>query len=95
MINLDEKALRSIVKDGIKEMMSHVAGRSRDARKRVWVVAVKAAIKEYQEKLEEEFLPTLVKVFIGSTVVRFKGAQCILFFMSWLICCPKGIEYLS
>jgi hypothetical protein len=20
--------------------------------------------------------------------------QCILFFMSWLICCPKGIEYL-
>eukprot|EP00092_Neocalanus_flemingeri_P085619 GFUD01107747.1.p1 GENE.GFUD01107747.1~~GFUD01107747.1.p1 ORF type:complete len:146 (+),score=21.98 GFUD01107747.1:97-534(+) len=21
--------------------------------------------------------------------------QCILFFMSWLICCPKGIEYLS
>ena len=75
MINLDVKALRSIVKDGIKEMMSFVAGRSRDARKRVWVVAVKAAIKEYQEKLEEEFLPTLVKDFSGSTVVRFKGGK--------------------
>ena len=74
-IDIEILALENILKDGIKDMMSHVAGRSRDAKKRVWVSAAKDAIREYQRKVKEEFLPVLVKDFSSEIVVRFSGGK--------------------
>ena len=63
LIDIETKALESILKDGIKEMICHVAGRSFETKRRCWVVVVKAAIKLYQRKVQEEFFPVLVEDF--------------------------------
>ena len=74
MISLEIEALETIVKDGIKEIMSHVAGRQQE-KKRSWYIAVKAAIAEYQRKVKDEFLPVLVKDFGSSIIVKFSGGN--------------------
>ena len=75
MMPLEVEALETIVKDGIKKIMSHVAGR-RQEKKRSWFIAVKlAAIAEYQRKLKDEFLPVLVKDFGSSVTVKFNGGK--------------------
>ena len=75
LIKLEIKVLEDIVKDGVKEMVSHVAGKSRDAKRRPWVIAVKDAIKEYQERVKEEFLPILVNDFSKEVVITFSGGK--------------------
>ena len=74
MISLEIEALETIVKDGIKEIMSHVAGRQQE-KKRSWYIGVKAAIAEYQRKVKDEFLPVLVKDFGSSIIVKFSGGN--------------------
>ena len=71
LIDIETKALESILKDGIKEMICHVAGRSFETKRRCWVVVVKAAIQVYQRKVQEEFFPVLVKDFTCEKVVKF------------------------
>ena len=75
MIDLDVEELKSIVKDGIREMMNHVAGRSQNAKKRVWVVAVKVAIKEYQRKIVEEFFLYLSGISVDQQFSNSKMAK--------------------
>ena len=75
LIKLEIKVLEELLKDGIKEMVSHVAGKSQDAKRRPWVIAVKDAIKEYQEKVKEEFLPILVNDFSKEVVITFSGGK--------------------
>ena len=75
MFDIEIDALESIVKDGMKEMVSHVAGKSRDAKKRPWVIAVKAAMKDYQDKVKEEFLPVLVDDFGREVAITFTGGK--------------------
>ena len=75
LIALDLEVLDSIVKDGIQDMMKNVAGRSAGARKRGWYMNVKDAIKDYQQKIQEDFLPVLVKDFSSKIVVKFKGGK--------------------
>ena len=57
MVNIERGALEDIVKDGVKEMMSQIG--DRNSKRRVWVLAAKNAVKEYQQKVNEKFLPVL------------------------------------
>ena len=75
LIDINFEVLDSIVKDGIQDMMKNVAGRSAGARKRGWYMNVKDAIKDYQHKIQEDFLPVLVKDFSSKIVVKFKGGK--------------------
>ena len=75
LIDVGIQDLESILKDGIREMMSQVAGNSQDAKKRGWVVAVKAAIREYQRKVQKEFLPVLLDDFSSEKVVKFSRGK--------------------
>ena len=43
--------------------------------KRCWIIAVKAAIREYQRKVQEEFLPVLVSDFSKEVVVKSSGGK--------------------
>ena len=72
---LELKILEEILKDGVKEMLSHVSGKSRDAKKRPWVKAIKAAVDEYQRKVKEDFLPVLANDFGREVVISFTGGK--------------------
>ena len=73
LIDIGIKDLESILKDGIREMMNQVAGRSQNAKKRAWVGAVKAAIREYQRKIQKDFLPVLLEDFSSEKVVKVEA----------------------
>jgi hypothetical protein len=75
LIDLENSTLVKIVKDGIKEMISHIAGRSKNNIKKAWFIAVKAVIEEYEKKILEEFLPVLIDDFGKEIVVRFSGGE--------------------
>ena len=75
LFDIESETLEKILKDGIAEIVSHVAGTSRDAKKRPWFVAVKAAINDYQEKVKEDFLPVLVRDFSKEVCISFKGGR--------------------
>ena len=74
-VDLGKEVLEGIVVDGIKDMISQIAGRSGTVKKRSWFTEVKAVINEYKKKVIEEFLPVLVKDFGSKTVVRFSGSK--------------------
>lgn len=74
-INLNIKTLESIVRDGVKEMMSKAAGQTGAAKKKGWYKSVKEAIKEYQDMLQKEFLPTIVEDFASKIIVKFSGGK--------------------
>ena len=63
------------MKDGVKWMISHVSGNSRDTKKRPWVKVIKAAVNEYQRKVKEDFLPVLVNDFGKELVISFTGGK--------------------
>ena len=73
LIELKIEVLEAIVKDGIKEMMNHAAGRQE--KKRAWFAAVKAVIVKYQRRVQEEFLPILVNDFGKAIEVKFSGGK--------------------
>ena len=75
LVDLGLGALKSIVKDGVKEMLSQVAGSGQGCKKRGFFRVVKEGIKEYQKTMEEDFLPVLVQDFSGGIVVRFSGGK--------------------
>ena len=76
LVDLGIEILERIVKDGVKEMMSKIAGGSRGAKKQKnWFIAIKTAIKEYQQKIQEDFLPVLVNDFSRRMVVKFSGGK--------------------
>ena len=63
------------MKDGVKQMLSHVSGKSQDAKKRPWVKAIKAAVSEYQRKVEKDFLPVLINDFGEEIVISFTDGK--------------------
>ena len=68
--------LKSIVKDGVKELIHQVGGSGgRGSRKRGCFQAVKAVIQQYQQTFEDEFLPVLVSDFAEDIVIKFTGGQ--------------------
>ena len=75
LVDLEKSALVRIVKDGIKEMISHIAGRSKHNNKKAWFIAVKAVIEEYEKKFLEEFLPVLIDDFGKEIVIKFSGGE--------------------
>ena len=75
LVGLGLGALRSIVKDGVKEMLSQVAGSGQGCKRRGFFRVVKEGIKEYQKTMEEDFLPVLVQDFSGGIAVRFSGGK--------------------
>ena len=75
LVDLELKALENIVKDGVKEMMSQAGGRSRGAKKRPLFKSLKEVITGYQHKMQNEFLPVLVKDFGSSIEVKFSGGK--------------------
>ena len=75
MIDLGWGALETIVKDGVKDILGKVGGNSRGAKKSAWFKAVKAAVQEYQQKMERDFLPVLIKDFSNQIVVKFSGGK--------------------
>ena len=76
LVDLGRDTLERIVKDGIKEMMAKIVGSTRGVKKhKHWFIALKTAIKEYQEKIKEDFLPVLVDDFSRKMVVKFSGGK--------------------
>ena len=75
LVDLGLGALKSIVKDGVKEMLSQVAGSGQGCKKRGFFRVVKEGIKEYQKTMEEDFLPVLVQDFSGGIAVMFSGGK--------------------
>ena len=75
LIDLGKEALESIVKDGVKMMMGHLDNSNRNAKKKSWFIGVKNAIKEYQQKIQEDFLPVLINDFSRELVVKFSGGK--------------------
>ena len=73
MVNIERGALEDIVKDGVKEMMSQIG--DRNSKRRVWVMAAKKAVKEYQQKVQELFLPVLVQDFSTKLVIQFRKGK--------------------
>ena len=73
LIDLEKSALESIVKDGIKEMICHIAGRNKHNNKKAWFIAIRTVIKEYEQKILEEFLPVLLDDFGKDIVIKFSG----------------------
>ena len=73
MFNIERGALENIVKDGVKEMMSQIG--DRNSKKRVWVLAAKNAVKEYQQKVNEKFLPVLEQDFSNKIVIQFRKGK--------------------
>ena len=50
--------MENIVSDNVKEMMAHIdGGKNNSGNKSVWVKAVKVAVKEYQQRIQEDSLP--------------------------------------
>ena len=74
-VDLGKDVLEGIVVDGIKDMISQIAGRSGTVKKRSWFTEMKAVINEYKQKVIEEFLPVLVKDFGSEIVIRFSGSK--------------------
>ena len=70
LIDLEKSAL---VKDGIKEMICHIAGRNKHNNKKAWFIAIRTVIKEYEQKILEEFLPVLLDDFGKDIVIKFSG----------------------
>ena len=75
LMDIGQESLEVIVKDGVKEMMGKIGDRNRNAERRSWVIAVKNAVKEYQQKIQEEFLPVLVDDFSRELDVKFSGGK--------------------
>ena len=75
LVDIEKGALEGIVKDGIKEMMNKIENKNRNAKKRKWLLAVKKAVQEYQQRIEEEFLPVLVKDFGSKLEVKFRDGR--------------------
>ena len=75
LFKIELKILENILKDGVKQMLSHVSGNSQHAKKRPWVKAVKVAINEYQTKVKEDFLPVLVNDFGKELAISFTGGK--------------------
>ena len=75
LVDLGKEALDNIVKDGVREMMSGIVGGTRGTKQRRWFIAVKEAIKEYQQKIQEDFLPVLINDFGKKMVVKFSGSK--------------------
>ena len=75
MIDLGWGALETIVKDGVKDILGKVGGNSRGAKKSGWFKAVKAAVQEYQQKMEKDFLSVLITDFSNQIVVKFSGGK--------------------
>ena len=75
LVDIEKGALEGIVKDGIKEMMNKIENKNRNAKKRKWLLAVKKAVQEYQQRIEEEFLPVLVKDFGAKLEVKFRDGR--------------------
>ena len=74
MIDLGKEILEEIVKDGVKEMLARVVGKSRAKKQKAWFTGVKAAINEYQQRLKKDYLPTLLKDF-STEIVKFSGGK--------------------
>ena len=76
LVDLGLEALENIVSDGVKEMMAHIGGgKNNNGNKSVWVKAVKTALKEYQQRIKEDFLPVLVNDFGRKLEVKFSGGK--------------------
>ena len=76
LMDIGQESLEIIVKDGVKEMMGKIGDRNRrNAKRRSWVIAVKNAVKEYQQQIQQEFLPVLVNDFSRELVVKFSGGK--------------------
>ena len=75
-IDLGIAVLRSIVKDGIGEIMQKFSGLvAARTKKRDWFKAAKEAVQEYQKNVVEDFLPVLVSDFRESVVVKFTSGR--------------------
>ena len=55
--------------------MTQIAGRGQGTKQKRWFIAVKSAVKEYQQKIREEFLPVLVNDFSRKMVVKFSRGK--------------------
>ena len=75
LVDLGREALENIVKEGVKEMMTRIVGRCQGTKQKHWFIAVKSAVKEYQQKIQEEFLPVLVNDFSRKMVVKFSRGK--------------------
>ena len=75
LVDLGKEVMEEIVKDGVKEMLARVVGKSRAKKQKAWFTAVKAAMNEYQQRFKEEFLPTLLNDFSTEMVVKFNGGK--------------------
>ena len=74
LVDLGLEALENIVSDGVKEMMTYIGGgKNNNGNKSVWVKAVKLAVKEYQQRIKEDFLPVLVNDF--GRKLEFSGGK--------------------
>ena len=68
--------LKSIAKDGVKAMIHEVAGNGgQGSKRRGYFKSVKNVIQEYQQRLEDDFLPVLVKDFAQDIVIKFTAGQ--------------------
>ena len=74
-IDLEKEAMESIVKDGVKEIMKQVVGSSQGAKKAGWFQTVKVAVKDYQQRIKEDFLPVIINDFSQHIVVKFSGGK--------------------
>ena len=63
LVDLDQGALESIVRDGVKEILGKVVGGVSGIRRKTWYTVVKAAINKYHKNHNENFLPVLKQDF--------------------------------
>ena len=75
LVDLDQGALESIVRDGVKEILGKVLGGGKGIRRNSWYTVVKAAINEYQKNLNENFLPVLKQDFGRKMTIKFSGGK--------------------
>ena len=75
LVDLGLESLENIVNDGVKEMMNSISGNNNNGKKSSWIKAVKTAVKEYQQRIKEDFLPVLVNDFGRKLEVKFSGGK--------------------
>ena len=69
LLKLNLRKLEGVVKEGVKEMLSHFPV-SRTVKKSSWYKRIIGASREYEEEMNQEFLPVVVKDFDGSVSVK-------------------------
>ena len=69
LLKLDLRKLEGVVKEEVKEMLSHFPV-SRKVKKSSWYKRIIGASRDYEEEMTKEFIPVVVKDFEGSVSVK-------------------------